>query len=297
MEQPPDYVSRFRVAPLGPCSVLRVLTTERAPDAPSAITAIGRIDIMLDDAGCHYAEADGTTFGRRNGGYMGERAVCQPADLVRAVWAPFAPDVLVTHDLSAQLLAFPRAITGCLPWISTLRVARTVWGSDVAHRPTDILAALALGDPGVEVEGKRPFRPAVREALRVAWLVEAMVGSLDVRKWSAHAPSGVHALRFMLEDLAPDGALQSMLEISAGAPVLPSEWPGPWEDDDAWRALPLDDLLAYAGSDEDRSYGLALAEVSRRTSGLGSPEALCSAPVLLRRAPFDMLGKGRCDGW
>ena len=292
MEQPPDYVSRFRVTPLGPCSVLRVITTERAPDAPSAITAIGRIDVMLDGSGCHYSEADGAAFGRRDGGYMGERAVCQPADLVRAVWAPYAPDVLVTHDLSAQLLAFPRAITGCLPWISTLRVARTVLGNDVAHRPADILAAMALGDPGVEVEGKRPFRPAVLEALRTAWLVDAMVGSLG----AAHAPSGVHALRPLLGDLAADSALQSMLEMSAGGPVLPSEWPGPWEDDDAWRELPLDDLLAYAGSDEDWSDGLALAEVRRRTSGLGSPEALYSAPVLLRRA-LDVQGKGCYDGW
>ena len=48
----------------------------------------------------------------------------RPSDLARVVWEPAALDVLVAHDLAMQHLVFPAAVTGRLPWIGTLRVAR-----------------------------------------------------------------------------------------------------------------------------------------------------------------------------
>ncbi len=297
MEQNTNYGSGIRILPTGPYSILRVIATERSPDSPSEITAIATIDVMLDDLCCHFGEVTCATFGRRTGGCLSEAPACMPADLVRAVWEPFPPDLLVSHDLSMQALAFPRAITGVLPWIGTLRVARTAWKVHQAHLPGEILAARRLDDLGIEPPGEEPFRPAVREVLQVASLVDAMVASPDVRWWASSHASGAHALRPVLGEFHADYALQGMLDLTAAAPVSPSELPGPWDDDEAWRALPLDDLLPYAGSAGDGSDGLAAAEVRRRTAGLGPADDPPLASVLLRRVRFDIPEIGRCDGW
>ena len=284
---------------MGPCSVLRVIATARNPDAPLEVTAIGSVDIMLDDVCCRFSEVAHATYGRRAGGYHGEAPPCGPVDLARAVWAPFAPDVLVAHDLPAQLQVFPRAITGVLPWISTLRVARTAWHCGWTSSPVEILAARRLNDLGVKGNSKAPFRAVVREALQVASLVEGMVASVDVRQWSITNPSAAHALRPALGELAADYALQGMLDMSAVKPAPMSRlyWPGPWDNEEAWRAPLLDDLDAYAESAEDDSQGMAMAEVRRRTVGLDACETLTHTPVLIRRKRFDDPEEGRCDRW
>ena len=72
-----------------------------------------------------------------------------------------------------------------------------------------------------------------------------MVASLEVRRLAANHPSDAHALRPALGELAADFALQGMLDMSATEPR-----PAPWDDDDAWRSVPLDDLFPFAGSTE-----------------------------------------------
>lgn len=297
MEHRPNDPAGFKVQPVGPCSVIRVLAIERSPEAPCEVTAIARVDIMLDDFRCHVGDVACVIFGRRPGGYLSDPPACRPADLVRAIWEPAAPDLLVAHDLAMARLVFPAAITGLLPWIGTLRVARLAWGNDLSHLPGEILAAKNLDDLGIKVETEPVHRPAVREARQVACLVDGMVASVDVRRWAAGHPSAAHALRPALGEMTANFALQGMLDMSAAGPAPPSELPAPWDDDDVWRSVPLDDLLPFAGSDEDRSGGLALTEVKRRTAGLGAPEQPTRVPVLLRRVLFDIPEEGRCDGW
>ena len=296
MGRKPNDLAGFDVQPVGPCNVIRVIAIERSSEAPCEVTAVARVDIILDDLGCHFGGVACFRFGRRAGGYLGEPPACRPVDLMGAVWEPAAPDVLVAHDITMQRLIIPSAITGLLPWIGTLRIARLAWGNDLPHTPGEILAAKGFDDPGM-AESEPVVRPAVREALQVASLVDSMLASMDVRRWAADHPSAAHALRPALGEMAADFALQSMLDMSAAGRSPPSEWPAPWDDDDVWRSVPLDDLLPFAGSDEDRSGGLALTEVRRRTAGLGSPEQVIRAPVLLRRLRFDIPEEGRCDGW
>ena len=138
---------------------------------------------------------------------------------------------------------------------------------------------------------------AERSVLEVAALVQAMVASQDVRCWSSAHGSAAHALRPLLGDLPADYALQAMLDMSANGVPASRNWPGPWDAEDAWRALPFDDLLQFAGSESDDSQGMAVAEVHRRTAGSPLPEAPPGRRVLLRRVQFGVPEGGRCDGW
>ena len=297
MGQKPNHHGPTRVLPAGPYSVIRVLATERSPEAPCEVTAIAHVDITLDDDGCRFGEVVCVTFGRRAGGYLSVPSVCRPMDLVRAIWEPNAPHVLAAHDLCLQRLIFPAAITAPLPWIGTLRVARRAWSDHLPHQPGEILATKRLANLSIAPSSGQALRPVARKALQVASLIGGLVASAEVRHWGASQPTATHALRPVLGVLAAEFALQAMVEMSTAglAPLL--EMPGPWDDAVAWRAVPLDDLVAFAGSNDDGSGGLALAEVRRRTAGQHVSEPQGHTPVLLRRGRFDVPEGGRCDGW
>ncbi len=297
MEQRANLAEHFGAAPSGPYSLLRLLATSRPPEAPAEIAAIARVDMMLDDMGWYVGEVSSAAFGRRTGGSQVGAPACTPRDLARAAWEPFAPDLLVAHDMSLERLSFPPAITGYLPWIGTLRVACRAWDAGTGDTASELIARRTLPHDPCLAEGDGPATTAERGVLEVATLVQAMVASQDVRCWASTHGSAAHALRPLLGDLPADYALQAMLDMSACGVRASREWPGPWDTEDAWRALPFEDLLQFAGSASDDSQGLAVAEVRRRAAGSPLPEAPPSGRVLLRRVQFGVPEGGRCDGW
>ncbi len=297
MEQKANLAEHFGAAPSGPYSILRLLATARPPEAPAEIAAIARVDMMLDDMGWYVGEIWSAAFGRRTGGSLTDAPACTPGDIARAAWEPFAPDLLVAHDLSVERLSFPPAITGYLPWIGTLRVACRAWDAATGDTASEIIAHRTLPYDGGPAQADGSAAKAERGVLEIAALVQAMVASQDVRCWASTHGSAAHALRPLLGDLPADYALQAMLDMSATGVPASRNWPGPWDTEAAWRALPLDDLLQFAGSASDDSGGMAVAEVHRRNAGSPIPQALPSGRVLLRRVQFGVPEGGRCDGW
>ena len=276
-----NYREAFGAEPTGPCSIMRIIATTRSPDAPAEVIALATVEIMLDDVGCYIGTPTIATFGGRTGGCRIEEPACTPRDLARAIWEPYAPDVIVAHDLATERRCLPPAITGPLPWIGTLRVARRAWGIGDESRPSEIIARRKIpSDADPDLDGDdRPGASALQEVMQVTSLVQAMVESFEVRRWAAAHSSGAHALRTLLDEMLADFALQGMVDMSALEAPSSWNWPGPWNDDDVWRAIPLDDLQTYAGSEADRlpRFGHGRSEAAdrrrRRRGAVARPRA------------------------
>ena len=139
------------------------------------------MDVVVNDAGYRFGPLLSHAYGRTVGGKCTATPACTPGDRARAVWSPHAPDALVGFDVSTSRLLFPSAITGGVPWIGGLRVARHAWPDMHAETLEDILVARGMAEEAQAISDKGAELDASREVLGMAHLTRDMLSAIDVR--------------------------------------------------------------------------------------------------------------------
>ena len=278
-----DHETRFHVRPIGPANVLRLVSAARSGAEADEIEELARLDLLVDDAGCHFGVPFAETFGRRDGAARTAEPACTPGHVARAVWSPDRPDALVAFDMAEARRSFLPSLCGDVPWIGALRVTRHAWPEFKGNALSEILAHRGMSDESGAIREANPERPAAQEVLRMAYLVRDMLSCMDVRCTVPFHPDPADRLRPLLGEFAADFALQGLINLSAVPAVSLRLPPDPWDVDD-WMALPMDDLVCYARADGEHWGPSARVELSRRLGATTRATQQTRPRVLLRRA-------------
>ena len=263
------------------CHALRVVAATTDRTAAAAVVELARLDLIVADAGIDAGPPMSKTFEPH--GYHGAGTSCTPIHVAQAVWSRWAPDALVAHDVPRAEMVFGAAVRG-LPWIDTYRVARQAWPDVRDFHLEPLLARLGLMGAAWELDGFGQLSPAGREVCMGAVLAAAMLSDPAVQDLPMPPCPGVFDLRPVLGPHAMDPRLYRLMRLSQ-AEVEPLEMPpDPWDDEEAWWAVPASDLRWYAAAARraDWTRTAAAAELRRREqaqaqSGDRPP------PILLRR--------------
>ncbi len=288
MEHLVNYKAIFGADPAGPCTLLRLVLASTAGEGSRYVAEVASVDVMVDDDGSRAGPIRHVEFGRWSDPPGVEGSACTPRDLASVIWSPYAPDVLVTHDLTATQAILPAAITADLPWIGTLRVYRHLWPDVHACDLAAILASRAGGGLACGADGIAPEQGVLRPLLLLRDLTRALLRDPRVRG-SRRGSASLKPLLGAL--LAPDG-VQGMVDLSI-APAEPQGFPpGPWEGPEGWHGLPKDDLEFFSMADGWIGEA-ARAEVHRRLDVSRSSQP--TSRVVLRRFAGLVDGQGGQD--
>lgn len=264
------------------CHALRVLaaTTDRTVAAP--VRELARLDLILTSEG--FEVGPPMVKGFEPYGYAGTGPLCTPIHVAQAAWGNWAPDALVAHDVPRAQAVFGAAVPG-LSWIDTYRVARQAWPDTRDFHLEPLLAQQGLMGAAWELPGFDQLSPAGREVRMCGVLAASMLSDPAVQALPAPPCPAVFDLRSVLGPHAMDPRLQQLMRLSQ-AEVEPLEMPpAPWDDDEAWWAVPASDLRWHAAPARAAGWTrtAAVAELCRREqvqarSSGGSPRILLRRP-------------------
>lgn len=214
--------------------------------------------------------------------------------MAQAVWGNWAPDALVAHDVPRAQAVFGAAVHG-LSWIDTYRVARQAWPDMRDFRLEPLLAQRGLMGAAWELPGFDRLSPAGRDVRMVAVLAVAMLSDSAVQELPLPPCPGRADLRPVLGSYAMDPRLYQLMRLSQ-TEVAPLEMPpGPWDDEEAWWAVPASDLRWYAAvaSEPNWTCEAAAAELRRRAQVQEEEQSSARPPRILLRRPDPRPGRSR----
>ena len=276
MEHSVNYKAVFGADPAGPCTLLRLVMARKSRGGPREVAEFASVDLLVDDDGSRAGPIRHVAFGQLSDDPGAEGPTCTPRDLASVIWSPYAPDVLVTHDLTATQEILPTAITADLPWIGTLRVVRHLWPDVHAHDLATILATRAGGRHACESGGMNREQRVLRPLLLLRSLTRVLLR--DPRVQGSRRGSAL--LKPLLGALLAADAVQGMVDLSVAAAEPQGHPPGPWEGPEGWHGVPDDDLEFFSKA-TDWNGDAARAELRRRLGLDRSRES--TARVVLRR--------------
>lgn len=272
------------------CHALRVVAATTDRTAAARVLELARLDLILTGEG--FEAGPPMTKAFEPYGYAGTGPLCTPIHVAQAAWGNWAPDALVAHDVPRTHAVLGAAVPG-LSWIDTYRVARQAWPDARDFHLEPLLAQRGLMGAAWELPGFDQLSPAGRNVRMVAVLAVAMLSDLAVQELPMPPCPGRADLRPVLGSHAMDPRLDQLMRLSQ-TEVEPLEMPpGPWDDEEAWWAVPASDLRWYAAAARGAGWTrTAAAAELRRRNQVQEQSSACSPRILLKR-PDPRSGRSR----
>lgn len=274
------------------CHALRVVAATTDQTAAAAVRELARLDLILTRAGVEVGPPMTKSFEPH--GYAGTGPLCTPIHVAQAAWGNWAPDALVAHDVPRAQMVFGVAVPG-LSWIDTYRVARQAWPDVNDLRLEPLLAQRGLMGAAWECPGFGQLSPAGREVRMAAVLLVAMLSDAAVQDLPMPSCPAAFDLQPVLGPHAMDPRVYRLMRLSQ-AEVEPLEMPpGPWDDDEAWWAVPASDLRWYAAAARWAGWTRTAAAAELRRREQVQEQFRGHPPRVLLRRPDPRQGRARAE--
>ena len=232
-----------------PYTHVRVLACRVSPVEPPEILEICRTEIVVGDDNISI-DAPRTLL-LSSVADEGESGLptATPKLKAQTIWTPGPPDILVGYS-DTLWESFPEPFTRGIARVSLLSIARLLWPTAPTEDPGELVSHLGI-EPGLAFiprsDPETSLQLDIRRTTIILMFIYIEWGALlaELRGKTVGAQPWISDV---LGQLAPDLALQALVELAALPQTTGATIPGVDAPDDAWQALSTSELISIATS-------------------------------------------------